>query len=112
MIKIWEIILYETSRGVKPIESFILYQNAATQAKIARQIDLLEKHGYLLGMPHSKKLQSDLYELRIRGQNELRIIYSFKKYSIYLLHIFKKQSQKTPKKELETALKRLKEVGN
>jgi phage-related protein len=106
------ILLYETSRGEKPIELFILSQNAATQAKTARQIDLLEKHGHLLGMPHSKKLHSDIYELRIRGQNELRILYCFKKKGIYLLHIFKKQTQKTPKRELETALKRLREIDS
>lgn len=58
-------------------------------------------------MPHSKKLTTDLYELRIRGKQETRIIYGFIKNNIYLLHAFKKQKQQTPRKEIETALKRL-----
>jgi len=103
----FKIILFETSRGEKPVESAILQQNASTKAKIARQIDLLEKHGYLLGMPHSKKLQQDLYELRIRGKNELRILYTFRGNKIFLLHVFKKQSQRTPSKEIKTALSRI-----
>ena len=106
----FEIILYETSRAEKPVESFILSQNSSTKAKIARQIDLLEAHGHLLGMPHSKKLTTDLYELRIRGQNEVRILYAFANNNIYLLHAFKKQTQKTPNRELKIATNRFKEI--
>jgi phage-related protein len=104
------IILFESKRGEKPVESFILKQNAPTKAKIARHIDLLESHGNFLGMPHSKKLNSVLYELRIRGQTEVRIIYTFKQNKIYLLHAFKKQSQKTPRKEIRTATERVNEI--
>ncbi|MDP3941517.1 MAG: type II toxin-antitoxin system RelE/ParE family toxin, partial [bacterium] len=59
-----------------------------------------------LGMPHAKRLSSVLFELRIRGRQEIRILYCLRKRSIYLLHGFKKQTQKTPQKEIETALKR------
>lgn len=38
---------------------------------------------------------------------ELRIFYAFKERIIYLLHGFRKQTQKTPQKELDTALTRL-----
>jgi len=48
-----------------------------------------------------------LSELRIRGKEELHIVYCFKNQAIYLLHAFKKQTQKTPQKELETAQKRM-----
>lgn len=104
---VWQIILFETKRGEKPVEEFILQQNSQAKAKIAHLIDLLEKYGPMLGMPHSKKLTSELYELRIRGKQEIRILYSFKKHNIYLLHAFKKQTQKTPHKEIEITLKRL-----
>ena len=58
-------------------------------------------------MPHSKQLAKGLYELRVRGKEEVRILYCFKKKDIYLLHGFKKQTQKTPGKEIEIALKRI-----
>lgn len=103
----WKIIVYESQRGEKPVEEFIKSLDEQTIAKIAHEIDLLEKHGPYLGMPHVKKITRDLYELRIRGKQEVRILYGFVKNNIYLLHAFKKQTQKTPPKELKTALGRL-----
>ncbi len=61
----------------------------------------------MLGMPHAKMLGHGLYELRIRGKEELRIFYFFKQKTIYLLHAFKKQTQKTPQKELDLAMQRM-----
>lgn len=49
----------------------------------------------------------DIKGIGIRSKQEIRIIYCFKNRNIYLLHAFKKQTQKTPRKEIETALKRL-----
>lgn len=102
----WSINLYETVRGEKPVEEFTKSCEPQTIAKITHHVDLLEKHGPLLGMPHSKRLSSDLYELRIRGKQEIRIVYAFVRKTIFLLHAFKKQGQKTPRKEINTALKR------
>jgi len=70
-------------------------------------MDLLEKYGPGLGMPHSKMIAPGLYELRVRGQNEVRIFYMFKGKFVYFLHAFKKQTQKTPDKEIEIAKQRL-----
>lgn len=103
----WQIIFFEMRRGEKPVENFIRSLDASTIAKTIHIIDLLEKHGPQLNMPHSRKLNSDLYELRIRGKQEVRIIYAFMKDKIYLLHAFKKQKQKTPIKEIQLALGRL-----
>jgi len=104
----WNIKAFETKRGEKPVEEFTKSLDEATIAKAIHAIDLLEKYGPFLGMPHSKKLASELYELRIRGKQEVRIIYGFVGKNIFLLHGFKKQTQKTPKKEIVTALSRFK----
>jgi len=103
----WNIILFESNRGERPVREFIKLLDNETGPKVSHDINLLEKFGNLLRMPHSKKLTKELYELRIRGKQEVRIIYCFKEKDVYLLHAFKKQTQKTPKKEIETALKRL-----
>lgn len=102
----WKIVEYETSNGEWPITEFTKKQRPQARAKITHLIDLLEKHGSMLGMPHAKKLTTNLYELRVRGKEEMRIVYGFKQQTIYLLHAFKKQKQKTPHKDLETAVKR------
>lgn len=71
--------------------------------------------GELLSMPQSKSLANvhrGLHELRFSDSSgTYRVIYYIKvSDAIYLLHGFKKKTQKTPQKELKVALKRLKEV--
>lgn len=97
----WEVIEYQTIGGKRPVAEFIKRQQPQAIAKIAHLIDLLEIYGSHLSMPHTKKLEPSLYELRVRGKEEIRIIYGFKGRVIYLFSCFKKQKQKTPKKEIK-----------
>ncbi len=107
----WNIETYETSRREKVIDEFIKNQKPQARSKIVHIVKLLKFYGNQLGLPHSKALGAGLYELRIRGREEIRIIYCFApQKTIYLLHGFKKQTQKTPKKELDIALQRMKSL--
>lgn len=94
----------------KSIEKFIKSLERKTIAKVLRTIDLLEKFGSHLGMPHSKKIANHLFELRVRGMQEVRIIYSFYKSTIVLLHGFIKKSPKIPQKELRMAKQKLNQL--
>ncbi len=91
-------------------ENFITDLNKSTIAKALRTLDLLEQFGDKLGMPHSKKIDTSLFELRIRGKTEVRIIYCFHKNSIILLHGFIKKTQKTPKRHIGLAKKHLNSI--
>lgn len=106
----WQVLFYETSRGEIPVEEFIKKQQPPARAKIGYGVRLLRAYGTQVGMPHSKILNDGLYELRIRGKEELRIFYCFKKRNIYLLHGFKKQKRETPQKEIAIGLQRMKEL--
>lgn len=103
----WTVLFYETDRGEKPVKQFIFSQQKQAQSKILHLLELLQQYGNILGMPHSKRLGNNLFELRIRGKEEIRLLYCFRKSNIIILHAFKKQTQKTPRKEIETALKRM-----
>jgi phage-related protein len=107
----WVILTYETNRGEKPVDEFIKKQQSQGRSKIVHNVRLLRQYGNMLGMPHSKALGGGLYELRIRGKEELRIFYCFTgQKTIYLLHAFKKQKQQTSHKELELAVSRMREL--
>lgn len=106
----WKILFYETKSGESPVYEFFKKQQPHARSKITHLIDLLSTYGNTLGLPHSKAMGNGLYEMRIRGKEELRIFYCFKQKNIYLLHAFKKQTQKTPKKELGIAVQRKEEV--
>lgn len=52
-------------------------------------------------------------EIRIHAENEYRIIYIAKfEEAIYVLHSFTKKAQQTPKRDLDLAAKRYKELQN
>ncbi len=106
----WPVKFFESTNERKPVESFLEKLNDVTAAKVFRTLNLLETYGPDLGMPHSRKMASQLYELRIRGQVELRIFYAFHRQTIILLNAFQKKSQKTPSRELKTAQERLEQL--
>jgi phage-related protein len=103
---VWNIYFFQTKRGEKVVKEFIKTLEGTTIGKISQYLDLLKAHGPFLGMPYSKKLTKEISELRIRGREEIRILYTFSNKNIYLLHAFKKKTQKTPKKEIKTAEER------
>ncbi len=94
------------------LENFIASLEKLTIAKVLRTIDLLEKFGHLLGMPHSKKIGRCLFELRIRGIQKIRIFYTFYDKKIVLLHGFIKKTNHIPTRELQTAKQKLKTFDN
>jgi|SRR3989338_7816779 len=90
------------------LEKFIGSLEEATIAKVLRIIDLLEMFGHKLGPPHSKKVSAKLFELRIRGKQEVRIFYMFLLGDAIFLHGYIKKSQRIPKNELNSAIQKLK----
>ena len=64
------------------------------------------------GMPHTRAMGEGLFELRVKGQEGIaRVFYcTIVHRRIIMLHVFIKKSQKTPKRELEIAKRRLREV--
>jgi phage-related protein len=114
MLQDWKILYYETTNGNSPIYDFISWLTPQNQAKISNTLDLLAQYGTFLGSPHVKKITgTDLWELRILGTNNIRIFYvAFVSKTFVLLHGFLKKKQKTDKKEIKTALERLREFSS
>lgn len=79
------------------------------QAKFWALFIVLEKEGFL-EPPFAKRINSDLFEVRVSHKGQWRAIYTyFYKKSILVLSAFNKKTQKTQKKEIQKAVKRLKE---
>lgn len=106
----WKVKFFQTGRGDYPVEYFILSQNKQLKLKIIQTIELLKDYGPFLRSPNSKKIGNKLYELRVRGKDAVRILYTSYKGTYYLLHIFKKKSQKTPGRDMKIGIDRTKEI--
>jgi phage-related protein len=72
----------------------------------------MENFGPDQGMPHTRAMGGGLFELRIKAAEGIaRVFYcTAVGRRIVVLHQFVKKSDKTPRKELETARRRMKEV--
>lgn len=85
------------------IKRFIDRLEMPTRAKVARTMGLLEQFGHVLKMPHAKHLGDGLHELRVRGGEEIRILYTFYVGSVVFLRVFKKSSFRIPPREMALA---------
>lgn len=106
----WKVFYFQYKPSHSPIKEFIDRQDIKTQTRIEQSINLLKVNGPFLKPPFIKKLQNKLYELRIQGQASIRIFYTIKKNTYYLLHAFKKKSQKIPLRDLKVAIDRMKNL--
>lgn len=96
-----EVIFADTT-----VTQFIARLDIPTNTKVLHVIALLEAFGPKLRMPQSKYIGHSLFELRIRGQTDIRLIYIFTSQYAVILHGFKKKSPKIPKNELNIALRK------
>lgn len=95
-----------------PIKEFIDQCPTQQQVKILRILQYLQEFGPTSAIPNSKKLKgTPLWELRILGKDNIRIIYApLGKNKVVVLHIFLKKKRKTPRKEIELAFRRYKNI--
>jgi len=83
-------------------------------AKLLHIFELIQELSPNIGEPYIKYLDDGLLEIRAKGQEGIgRSIFCYQKgQKIIILHSFIKKSQKMPKKELQIALQRKKELEN
>ena len=94
------------------IEKLILNLPEGLLARYLRLAELMLEFGSNLGLPHTKSIKQGLFELRLKSKEGIaRVFFStIVNKKIVMLHAFIKKSQKTPKKEISIAIKRMKEV--
>ncbi len=75
-------------------------------------VEMIEGFGPSLGMPYTSPLGKGLFEIRAKGKEGIgrSLFCTVKGKEIIILHSFVKKTQKTPKKDLNIARKRMKEV--
>ena len=106
----FEIHFYRTKNGDCPIKDFLDALSPKLRSKSLQTIDYLRTFGNELRDPFSKKIEwknESIFELRVKQSNNIiRIFYFFCIGNrIILTNGFVKKTQKTPKKEIEKAIK-------
>lgn len=109
----YKIFLYKNSSGKELINDFIDSFSNHDIVKIRLDVRLLKEYGLnLLSTSKIKKISGvpNLYELRIKASVQIRLFFAyFPPDNFIILHGFIKKTNKTPKKEIKTAISRKKE---
>jgi phage-related protein len=105
----WQIFFYEDRRGKSPVLEFIDALASKDRVKVNNIFRLLEEFGTNLDLPHARRIEGRLWELRPGGNRLFYFLHKERKFII--LHGFRKQSMKTPEKEIATAIRRMKEIS-
>jgi phage-related protein len=103
----WSIEYYSSK-----LENEILSLPDGLLARYLRLTDLMLEFGANLGMPHTRFIRESLIELRIKSKEGItRVFYcTMAGRKIVMLHLYIKKSNKIPKKEIQIAADRMKEV--
>lgn len=103
----WQVEFYEKENGEVPVSDFLKNIDTKMRAKAVKEIQILSEYGNRLREPYSKHIQDGIFELRIKFASDIsRIFYFFfVGDKIILTNGFIKKTQKTPKEEIEKAIK-------
>ena len=103
----WRVTFYRPE-----FQSEMLRLPAGFVARFLRYAERMEIYGPNLGMPHTRAMGEGLFELRLKAAEGIaRVFYcTVVGQRIVMLHQFVKKSEKTPRKELEIARRRMKET--
>lgn len=89
----------------RSVVRFISKLQGNTKAKYEHIRELLIQYGPDLGMPHSKRIKPRLFELRIRGTQEVRFFCTLKESNVLIFYGFIKKTDRIPKHDLEAILR-------
>lgn len=105
----WKFVYYNNR-----VEKDILNLPIELLSEFLGMQEMMEIKGPCLGMPFTRAMGNGLFEMRIRGKDNIaRIFYgTVIAGEIVILHNFIKKTQNTPDHELKLAKKRLKEIQN
>lgn len=104
------IVFHLTSSGKSPVEDFLNKLTVRQRAKALDALGLLEKAGYSLGPPWLKKVEAEIWELRVQADRvRLRFLFGRAGEDFVVVHALKKKADRLPANDLKTARERWRE---
>ena len=101
---------FRSSHGNEPVRDWLRSLSAVDRKLVGEEIRTVQL-GWPIGMPIVRKLETDLWEIRVRVKDGIaRVLFTIEAQEAILLHGFIKKSQKLPADELHTAQVRLKQL--
>jgi phage-related protein len=98
--------------ATRQVREFIAVQRPELQTEYAKLVERLEADGYLIE-PFGKKLDRNLFEMRLRRGRQVRVVYFYHMGNRVIgVHAFVKKTQQTPPRELAQARRVMRRIGD
>jgi phage-related protein len=98
---------FKTDGGTEPVRDWLRELSAIDRKTIGEDIKTVQ-FGWPLGMPLVRKMEKDLWEVRVHLDGRIaRVMFTVSGGKIVLLHGFIKKSQATPQTDLKLAKDRM-----
>ena len=103
----WKVTFFD-----EEVESDTYSFPAGILANFLHIAEMIEEFGPNIGKPYTAPMGSGLFEIRAKGKEGIgRALFCLEKdKEIIILHSFTKKTQKTPKREIDKARRRMKEL--
>ena len=99
---------YKLDSGRQPVRDWLLRLKRDDRQTVGKDLQKVE-FGWPIGMPYCRNLSKGLWEVRsdISDGRIARVLFCIRRDRMVLLHGFIKKTRKTPKKDIDIALKRM-----
>jgi len=102
---------FRTETGNEPVREWLRSLPDEDKKAIGEDIKTVQ-YGWPIGMPLARKMCNGVWEVRTRLENKIsRVLFTLSENQIILLHGFIKKTEKTPKDDLDLAIKRMKQLN-
>lgn len=109
----YQVQIFPIGQAPSILDRFYRKLPKSARRKIVRQLLYLEEYGLDSSVSDLRKLRGyDIWEVRILGKENIRILVFGIENQIFVLHIFAKKKQDTETKHLKTAQNRQKLIIN
>lgn len=82
------------------VYDFLYSLPTVPHARVLKGLALLEEYGNELRYPHTKKIVTGIFELRVHGDQSVRIFFAFHASRAVILHAFIKKTNKIAPREV------------
>lgn len=108
VIMLMQVIFYETASGRRPVLEYVSSLPKEERAVLYEILVQIRQHGLQASHVRFRHIGDKLWELKVLRNRIFYVLVEGNQ--MVLLHAYKKQGQKLPRHERETAFKRMREV--
>jgi phage-related protein len=102
-----QVVFFKSQSGNEPVREWLKSLSTEDKKTIGEDIKTVQ-FGWPLGMPLVRKIEADLWEVRVTLRGRIaRILFTVEDNWMVLLHGYIKKSQKIPLEDLRLAKERL-----